>query len=161
MVKGSKMVMMDDFDYYLSEKGRIYSLDGLELSTRIDRGNYRTVRLSKDGVSHTCFLHRLLGEAFVPKEEGKDELNHLSGDKLDNRLSNYEWTTHSGNVKHAYSLGLIDKSKISKQVIDTSTGQVFTSIKEASIAKGIKYATLKNYINGNRRNRTSLSYFNN
>ncbi len=160
MVRGSLLKVIEGFDYYISSNGSVYALDGAEISVRVDRGSYKTVRLYRNGKSHTCFVHRLKAEAFIPKLEGNNELNHLDGNKLNNSLSNYEWTTHAGNIKHAHSLGLIDKTKVSKQVIDTATGQIFPSIKEAAEQLGINYNTCRNYLSGANKNKTPLQYVN-
>jgi len=47
-------------------------------------------------------IHRLVASVFVEKESGCDVVNHLNGEKTDNRACNIEWTTHSGNHKHAF-----------------------------------------------------------
>lgn len=51
-------------------------------------------------------LHRLLAETFLPNPEGKHTINHINGNKLDNRLENLEWATYSENAIHAINTGL-------------------------------------------------------
>lgn len=160
MVQGSRMAMLEQFDYYITEYGKAYTLEGFELSTRTDRDGYKSVRLSKNGKSHTCYTHRLIAEVFLPKEAGRNEVNHIDGNKQNNTVANLEWVNHSENVKHAHLMGLIDKSKVSRQVIDTSTGQLFASIREAADTLGINYNTCRNILSGTNKNNSTLKYVN-
>lgn len=50
--------------------------------------------------------HRIIAEMFLPKIEGKDQINHKNGIKDDNRLENLEWCTGSENCTHAVNTGL-------------------------------------------------------
>jgi len=51
-------------------------------------------------------VHRIVFETFVrPLRDGED-INHLDGVKVNNRLANLEATTRSGNMRHAYATGL-------------------------------------------------------
>lgn len=50
-------------------------------------------------------VHRLVAEAFCSKFEGKDVVNHINGDKLDNRAENLEWVTQAENLAHARATG--------------------------------------------------------
>ena len=43
------------------------------------------------------YIHRLVAQTFIDNPENKREVNHINGDKLDNRLSNLEWVTSSEN----------------------------------------------------------------
>lgn len=54
-------------------------------------------------------IHRLVLITFGGKENGDLEVNHINGDKTDNRLENLEWVTSSENQQHAVKLGLQKK----------------------------------------------------
>jgi len=125
------------------------------IQPRINNRGYAEVRLSKNGIATTKFVHILSALAFVPNPENKPEVNHLDGNKLNNHYTNFEWTTHSENILHAYRTGLIKKK--STPVIDICTGETYESIKEAAKAVHINYGTCRNYLNGNiKNNKTSL-----
>jgi hypothetical protein len=127
------------------------------LKQRIDRAGYMTVRLYKNSKSSTQLVHRLLALTYIPNEQSKRCVNHINGNKLDNSLSNLEWSTHAENIQHAYNTGLV--VKMGRPIIDNCTGQIFKSLKEASTFNLIPYSTFKNYLNGKRKNPTCLQYW--
>lgn len=45
-------------------------------------------------------LHRIIAEQFIPKSDGLDEINHKNHNKLDNRIENLEWISHSDNLSN-------------------------------------------------------------
>lgn len=129
------------------------------IAPRLDRGGYLSVRLSKQGKTHTRFLHRLLAEAFIPNPKGYPYVNHRNGNKPQNDLRNLEWVTHAQNIQHAFDNGLCKKHDfICKKVIEIGSGRVFNSIRAAAKYYSIPYSTCKNYLNGNRPNPTKLRF---
>ena len=50
----------------------------------------------------TVNVHRLIAECFCEKGEGKDQVNHIDGNKSNNSASNLEWVTCSENHRHAF-----------------------------------------------------------
>ena len=70
------------------------------------RNGYRRVELRKDNRSFCKTVHILVAETYLPNKNNKPTVNHIDGDKSNNRVSNLEWATFSENNKHAYSTGL-------------------------------------------------------
>lgn len=75
---------------------------------------YRMVTLFKNGGQENFYYHRLVATAFVPNPEGKKEVNHVDGDKLNNHMENLEWSTRSENTQHAYDTGLMARREVSE-----------------------------------------------
>lgn len=130
------------------------------IKPRLNNSGYLEVRLSKYDITSTKFVHGLLAETFIPNPERKKEVNHKSGIKTDNRLSNLEWCSHAENMKHAYQLGLCKSNLKQSPVIDICSGKTFPSIRKAAEFNDLKYATCKGYLSGTRTNPTCLRYLN-
>ena len=56
-------------------------------------------------------VHRLVALAWHDNPLNKPEVDHIDGDKLNNKPSNLEWATGEENRKHALINGLIPSSK--------------------------------------------------
>jgi hypothetical protein len=67
---------------------------------------YLVVTFKKDGERKNKYIHRLVAEAFIPNPENKCDVNHIDGDKSNNKLYNLEWNTRQENAKHAWDNGL-------------------------------------------------------
>ena len=71
------------------------------------KGNYATVRLCKDGMLKTYYVHKLVAEAFIespphcPLCKTPFEINHIDTNSKNNHYKNLEYTTHKDNVKKA------------------------------------------------------------
>jgi len=164
---------ISEFDsfYEISGKGDVKSVERtIELpnkSTRLikarllkvrqNNDGYSEVRLSKDGKTHTRFIHRLVAQAFIPNPYNLPEVNHISGVKSNNTPSNLEWATHAQNVQHSYNTGLNSNQKgkhaFAVGVIDNQIGKEFTNIKDWCAARGIPYSTGRNILSGSNNSK--------
>lgn len=95
---------------YKDVNGKLYNLKGRVLKLSISNG-YLSLNLNNKGKKRFC-VHRLVAETFLDNPENKPEVNHINGNKLDNRLANLEWCTKSENTLHAYSIGLMTPNNI-------------------------------------------------
>lgn len=144
--------------YEINETGHVRSLHKRNfqkiMPQRVDRAGYLTVRLSKKGKDSTVYVHRLLGFAFIsnPAPLNKRFINHKDCNKLNNSLENLEWVSHSENMKHAYSSGVLNKNKGKNHheaapLKCIETGEVFHTIKAAAENAGMNYNTFRNALN--------------
>lgn len=62
--------------------------DGYMIVTLSDLDNNRVTRT----------IHRLIAEAFLPKVEGKDIVDHIDEDKTNNAVSNLRWCSPQENI---------------------------------------------------------------
>jgi hypothetical protein len=92
--------------YTINSDGVIRNVHGKALSVHKRPDGYMQVGLTRDGKRKSYLTHRLIAEAFVSNDEGLTEVNHMNGDKADNRIENLEWCSRAQNTKHAYDTGL-------------------------------------------------------
>ena len=73
-----------NLNYYGRGKSAILNLSA--------KSRYLKVTLvDDDGKSKTFWVHQLVAQAFLPEpEEGQNQINHINGEKQDNRATNIE-----------------------------------------------------------------------
>lgn len=123
--------------YEVSNTGKVRSLifkdkpTGIyEMKLYTGSKGYQSVELYKPHPKN-CWVHRLVAEAFCNKPEGCDIVNHIDNNPSNNHYTNLEWTTYSGNLKHAQNQGrLFDaQSKGGKTTGDRATKALYDDAK--------------------------------
>ena len=105
------------------------------------------------------YVHRLVAMAFVDNPEGKREVDHINGDKTDNRAENLEWVTSSENQKRRHALGNTKTShrKIGRFDLNGKLIEEFESIIAAAEKMGVKRNAIDCVLQG--RHKTSCGSF--
>lgn len=146
--KGLKMEVWKDIKgyegkYQVSNMGRVKSLlKWYPLQNRYiqrekilknctDTKGYLIVKLCFNN-EKTCKVHRLVAETFIPNTENKPQINHINGDKTDNRVENLEWCTNQENAIHSHKNGLQPSVRVAQYDLDGNFIREWDSIKEAS-----------------------------
>ena len=99
-----------DGDYEASNIGRVKSIKSNKmLKPMKKRTGYYAVGLYKNAIRKYVSLHRVVAIAFIGNPpEGKDQINHIDGDKANNSVQNLEWCNQSENLAHSFNIGLRD-----------------------------------------------------
>lgn len=97
-------ITTQDEHYKVSSEGRV-SHEGRILSGSIHKDGYIFVNIRGKQYAK----HRVVAEAFIPNPEGKPFVNHIDGNKQNNKVKNLEWCTQSENIKHAHENDLQPK----------------------------------------------------
>jgi hypothetical protein len=93
--------------YEVSNLGNIRNTKTKRLrSIHYDRNGYARICLMVGKKSKMVMVHKLVADAFVTKERGKTVVNHLDGNKANNRSDNLEWCNLSENTRHMYKNNL-------------------------------------------------------
>lgn len=127
---------------------------------------YKLITLYKNSKGTDYRVHRLVAEAFIPNPENKPQVNHINGDKTDNRAENLEWCTNGENQKHAiknglkykvFGLGSSSRKKIKQYDLNGNFIKEWDYILLASVNLNISNSAISNCLRG--RSKTAGKYY--
>ena len=119
--------------YEVSNNGSVKnSKTGRILRTFPNARGYMQVCLRDDDRrQHTVSVHRLIADSFYDGNHSDLDVNHIDGDKQNNRIGNLEFCTRKENINHAFKTGLKEPSRQTKIKV-VETGAVYKSIRECA-----------------------------
>lgn len=130
--------------------GREYLYKPKLLSVRELKSGYKTTDLTVNNQTKTVYIHRLVAEEFIANPKKLSCINHINGNKADNRLENLEWCSYSYNLQHAYDHNLRKKNKkILQFTLNNTFVKEWNSINKAQ--KELKLFHIKDVCDGKRK----------
>lgn len=151
--------------------GTLLTEKGLPRKLHLNSSGYMC--LTKDKL---YFLHRIVATAFCENDDpiNKNCVNHIDGNRMNNRADNLEWVTKSQNMLHSVR---VLKNKVNVEglkknwenpiqskpvkVVNEETGQeiVFNSCKKAGEYLGISSSVVYNLLKGKSKPRKKYKIY--
>ena len=90
--------------YEVSTEGRVRRIGATcaRKPVRLKNG-YMSIMFYRNKKYCLEYVHRLVAEAFLPREEGKTQVNHKDLDRGNNKVENLEWCDAMYNVQYSQS----------------------------------------------------------
>lgn len=92
--------------YFCGRDGTVYSNKTKTRALRtlkcpIATHGYKMVHVRSNGGDRNLLVHRLVAATWVEPVLGRTHVNHMNGDRLDNRAENLEYVTPQENLAHS------------------------------------------------------------
>lgn len=75
-------------------------------------GYHSICAVDNDGKARTLYIHRAVMLTWADRVEGCDYVDHINGDKSDNRIENLEWVTQKENVRRSWKRKLQNEENV-------------------------------------------------
>ena len=92
-------------NYTISEDGKVWSKrTKIYLKPCKDRHGYFKVVLSKYGKKKGFLIHRLLALHYIENPEGKETVDHIDRNRLNNSINNLRWATNEEQIRNRVTI---------------------------------------------------------
>ena len=129
------------------------------LKPRIRKDGYLQVSVKPDGQksNKTFRIHREVANAFIDNTDNLPHVNHIDGNKQNNKVPNLEWSSISDNMKHAYDNNLRKRTRGSASNLAVLSDQDTLEIRASTLTNAqlaSKYGVHNSTISRIRNNKT-------
>lgn len=135
--------------YQISSLGRVRTGSGKIMSLELTQRGYFRVKLWSGRVCKRFRVHRLVAIVFIPNPKNLPQVDHINGDKTDNRIENLRWVSNSQNC------GFNNKKKASRRPVlilgRDGAKEVYPSIRAAARAMGVSRYGVMAVLNGTQK----------
>ncbi len=162
MIKEIWRVIEDYEDYEVSNLGRVRRSNKI-LKNRVSGKGYLSICTSVNSSTKNHYVHRLVANAFLQKENEYQVVNHKDGNKKNNVVDNLEYVSQSENIIHSYVIGLREHKNILPKGLTKHKEKYMVRISRHNktmyvgmyntieLATEAYYKAIKNYETTNRR----------
>ena len=140
--------------YMVSREGVVKSLfTGKVLKQSVSKRGYFVVNIRVNGKRRPYGVHQLVADAFVTQVEGKNDVNHKDGNKLNNNDWNLEMCNDDENKDHAWKSGLMKRGEdCSCNGLKESTVRIICDL----LQSGSTVATILTTLSGEPINKSTI-----
>lgn len=120
--------------YQVSNLGDVMGRRGKLLTPHVNQFGYKTVSPLVAGRAAYRQVHRLVAIAFIPNPGKLPLVNHIDGNRLNNRADNLEWVTAKQNAERTVNKA-VDSPRRSRKVVQTFPDghtEIWDSVKDAA-----------------------------
>lgn len=115
-------------NYAISNGGIVINIKtGKEIKQRTNKYGYKRVNLYANSKMKVVNTHKIVANAYLDKIENKNSIDHINGDKTDNRVSNLRYCNASENMRNS-AISSRNKSGIRGVNFHKKTGKYRASI---------------------------------
>ena len=142
--------------YAITSCGKVWSYRSNRFLTIQDNGRgYKKIGLYKDGKAKNHYIHRLVGQAYIPNPDNLPEINHKDEDKSHNWVGNLEWCDFDYNQHYGTRNKRIQDTKkkysVAQYTLDEDLVATYISMAEAERQTGISRGSIRYCCMGERK----------
>jgi hypothetical protein len=123
--------------YEITKDGRIWSKKSNRYNKLSVSNGYHTFKIKY----HVYTISRLVAETFIPNPDNKDYVNHINGDKLDDRVENLKWVTKKENSA-SHNKEISHPKRVIQKDMEGKELNKFNSLKEAAESIGMSPSSI-------------------
>lgn len=149
--------------WFISNEGKYFNESMQELKLANNGRGYLMCKIYRKSnlgfVNKNIYIHKLIAQGFIPNSENKSQVNHINGDKSDNRVENLEWCNPLENNLHKVKIGNHTKRKgtsINQYDLEGNFIKEWDSIKE--IKEYFKCSNSLIYLNISNKTKSALGF---